>query len=627
MPEAVHSIVASNRWTGGVNSLIDPVLVPDNQVQWSVNQLNRGGVYGTRPGYCINYDAIERFVEARGFTIFKPKGKSAFMVKAAGTAIRISQYPFTTWSTLSGVTLDPWDGPVYFETGVKGLNTEDDGTLTVVESRPVLIIQTGVTGAWIWDGDVVTRPNAATGGTPVGTWMKWIGDRLWLAAGNKLFASNLLAPDQFLNDGSQLAGAGFFSFPDDITGMGVTPDQNSLLVFTDETTSAVQANILDRSTWLSTPDFKKIILPNIGCVAGLTIVSQWGMLWWLSQGGFIGLDDALTSFRSSRIHYTDGEMSRSKANMSDDISRACAGAFENFIMLSVPSGDLYNSHTWIFDQGIIQGANAESPSAWASCWIGTFPVQWATKMIHGKQRCFHLSRGHFSLQADNEPCSDLFESFTSLRKDISRTIFGVQQVKEIAWQTETKFLSEDARFKEFAFIEANLIEIAREATVDLAYASRHSGYKNVMSKEIVADVDNIGPETQVDFNSRIKQTRRVRSVGDVARIADNDPVNEDGEKVAIEDPNTRNKDRGFFVLISGQGEAAIENITLACLSAGDAIQGRVEADETTLRYVNPDGSGLISEDPPQDPTFDQLPQTTVPLIISPRNVEMTYSTL
>lgn len=568
------------------------------------------------------YDAT-RQLEARGFTIFTPKNSAPYQVKAIGTLIRISQFPFTTWATLAGVTLDSGIGMVHMETCVKGATQNSDGSITTFESYPVLMIQTGVLRAVMWDGTTVTTLNPITGGTPIGTWMKWVGDRLWLISGNQVYSSNLLAPDQFLNDGSTLAGAGYFTLPGLGTGLGVTADQNSLIAFTDDTTSAFQSGILDRSTWLSTSDFQKVILLGIGCIAGRTIVSQWGMLWWLSQGGLIGLDDALTAFRSSRIHYSDGEMARSRINFSNDMSAACAGAFENFLMISVPSGDAYNAHTWVMDQGIMSQINSEAPAAWASCWTGTFPVQWVTKMINGKLRCFHFSRGRIPQQSTNGPVSDVWESFSRLRKDVTYNINGTRSLLEIAWSTEFKYLSNDSRFKLFDFFEVMLVQIARTVTISGSYAPRHGGYKEVLTVTLQSDVDNMGlGETLLTTTSiaqRVMQTRRVRSRSDTARLTDSDNT--------IEDVYTRNKDRGFFILLSGTGECAIHSLTLYTTIAADQLDGRIEVNEATLQYVLSSGGGTTTTGSPAVPTVSVLPQSAVPFVFIPRSPELTYSSL
>lgn len=615
------NVVASRLWTAGINSLIDPLFLPDNQVQWSFNTINRGGVYQTRPGYCAFHDSTFRNREPRGFTIFTPSDGVPIMVKALGSSIRYAKGPdFSTWTTLGGITLDGLNGPVYFETVVKGARTNSDGSLTIFNPRPYLVIQTGVSRAYMWDGSALTQMEPARNETPIGTWMKWVGSRLWVAYGNKLVASNLLEPDNFTNDGSDLSGAGYFTFPEPITGLGMTPDQNTLLVFTASTTSSIQANILDRSLWSTTPAFQKIILPEIGCVAGRTIVNQYGMVWWLSEGGLIGLNDALLAFRSSRIHYQDQEMSRSKSNLSNNLSGACAGAYENFLVVSVPSGSLYNAHTWVMDQGILDSVETQSPPAWASCWTGTFPVQWVTAFIDGRSRCFHMSRGQFILQPDNAPVPDIFESFTALRKDISINSADQRQVLDIDCSLETKYMSFDGGYHAFKYAEIMLVELARNVHIDVFYASRHSNYKQVLNKDIVSTVDMFNGSEEFDtIDTRLRQTRRVRTTDDESMDSDDDPY--------VEDNRTRNKDLGFFLLIEWTGEAGIESINLCGSPTGDNQGGNVEDDEGTQRYILPEGMGAITTDDPVDPSLLTAEMSGNIITVTPRGSDSDYNAI
>ena len=86
------------------------------------------------------------------------------------------------------------------------------------------------------------------------------------------------------------------------------PDFKNLIVFTDQTLSGVQSNILDRTQWALTPGFQSVIYPAIGCAAGKSIVNQYGVTWWFSHGGFISIDQAVQTYRSSRTHFQDQAM-------------------------------------------------------------------------------------------------------------------------------------------------------------------------------------------------------------------------------------------------------------------------------------------------------------------------------
>ena len=607
MPDAVT--IPSTSWIGGVNSLVDPLFLPNNQVQWSFNAINRGGLYSTRPGYRTLIDTAVRSYEARGMTLFQPSSGDIYLVKAIGSGLRVAQPPFTNWVSLPKIAFDPSDDPAFFSTGIKGATTLSNGTLTFPDPKTVLLVQTGNNPAYMWDG---TKATTLTG-APIGTINIWAGNRWWVASGNKLYASNLDAPDQFLNDGSTLNGAGYFNLPGEITGMGVTADQNSLLVFTHDSTTAFQITV-PRADWFTTAGFQKVILPNIGCVAPKTVVNQYGMLWWMSQGGLMGLDDALQSYRSSRIHFKDQEMSRSKENLSPDVSRMCAGAYENFLVISVPSGHLYNAHTWVMDQGIVDSITSGSAPAWASCWTGTLPVEWVTGVINGNSRCFHLSRSSYS-SVGNGPIADVVESFCDLRKDIIYDITNVMRPLEIKSSMETKYLSGTGQLK-FGWVELMLTGLARNSNIKVSYASRHSGYKEVLTKNMVATIDELNDLHKFPMvNGLVRQVRRIRTSTDEYSPGD--------KNSKIEDEYTRNLDRGFFLLIEWTGELSIESLYLYAYPMNDKVDGRAEVDEVYSQYVEVDGTGVITADLPQLPSILATKSST-PTGVYPRSSEMSY---
>jgi hypothetical protein len=387
-------------WSLGCNSVVDPSNVPDGQYQWLVNGTNRGGIPQTRPGFnCIPIPS--GFGVARAMTVFTPLNRVANLVVAVGSSVLYLPYPFTgTFTALPGISFNT-TGPVVFETAVKNFSEASDGTLTVITPTPILMMSDGQTRTAYWDGTTSRHLDPSQNETPIGLWMKWVGSRLWIANGSVLRASSVLDPLLFTEE-DILAEGGSFSLPGVITGIGVTPDYSSLLVCTSSTTTSFQANILDRTQWQTTPGFQKEIFQGIGCVAGKSFVNQWGITWWFAQGGMIGLNQAIQTYQTSRIHYIDQNMLRSKANMSPDISGICCGTFENFLTVSVPSGDIYNAHTWLMDQAP-RGSLETNPiystevSAWTGIWTGIRPVEWITTTINGRTRCFALSQDYQAL--------------------------------------------------------------------------------------------------------------------------------------------------------------------------------------------------------------------------------------
>lgn len=620
--------VINGPWMGGINSIVDPIFLPDNQVQWSVNTLNRGGSYQTRPGYNLLHDSTGYTLIPRGMTVFSPRNSDPVLVKAVGNTIKVSRYPYTVWTTLAGITLDSnSESQVHFETCVKGAITHEDGTLEIIEPYPVLLIQTGKNKAAYWDGAVARHldptKTAALSETPIGTWMKWIGSRLWVAQDNQIRVSNILDPLKFTEE-DIISEGGTLSIPGNCTGLGNTADFQAMLAFTTSTSTAFNVSILDRTLWQLTPGFQKVILPDIGCVAGKTIINQYGITWWMAQGGIIGLDAALQTYRTSKIRYKDQNMSRSKSNISQDISGACAGSFENLLVFSVPSGDTYNAHTWVMDQSVLDDINSEQPPVWASCWTGTRPVEWVSENIRGQNRCFFLSRDYPpNSDTTHEFRSDVWEAFCGAKFDIG--IDGsARTLKPIECSMETKMLSKDAGYKTFDHFKVCMRELSGQSHIDGFYASTHSGYKQVLDKDIVATTNPLRFNTSEDdldpiIPSYIRQTRTIRSSADQAQSRDND----DG----VESIYTRNKDTSFSILLQWNGQISIPYLTLFYDTKGEQVDGTVENDETKDRFVSPDGTNTITTADPIAPSVVSGTTSSHISVLTPRWEENVYKSL
>lgn len=551
--------------------------------------------------------------------LFSPKNKTPHLVVSMVGSIYALAYPFDgAWTFLSGF----WSGDnsnsiVTFETAIKGAQTKSDGTLQVIDPYPMLMMQSGNSRALAWDGRRVYNLDPAKNQTPIGTWMKWIGGRLWVADGNRLRVSNILDPINFTEE-DLLAEGGYFVLPDECTGLGVTADQKSLLAFTATTTTAFQAGITDRSTWGTTPDFQKVIFPNIGCIAGNTIVNQYGILWWMSQNGLTRLDNALQSYRTSKVHFLDNNMARSKGNLSSDISKACAGWFENFLMISVPSGDNYNSHTWIMDQSTLDLLGQDSTPAWAGVWTGTRPTQWVTGNVNGQSRCFFCSADKPFAVSGNRFEGNVWEAFNSTGKDIGANQSGTSTPKNISSSVELRYLGDGDTFKAFSYAVLELSEVSDGVHLDVFYASRHSGYKQVLSKDIVATRNSLTvgvPITSVD--SYIKQRRIVRTFTDDSEKTDLDPQ--------VESKMPRNIDKMFSLLIKWSGSMTISKVKLCTTPGGDHVE--TEEDEATQRYVKPDGSGAILNSSPIPISIVSGKTSSNLMPVSPRWEEDNYSSL
>ncbi len=211
-------------WIGGVNSLLEPGALQQGEYQWGVNTTNRGGLISTRPGFALVGQAPWGLGEPQGMTVFTPRDKVAQIILAIGGNILFSDDPFETWTKIKGLEFHP-TRPVNFCTGIKSVEMQEDQSLKIVDSYPVLIIQDGVHRAGLWNGTKARHMNPAptpeASETPIGLWMAWSGNRLWVAQGSRLYASDIADPVKF-TETHFLAEGGYFNLPDTITGIGTT---------------------------------------------------------------------------------------------------------------------------------------------------------------------------------------------------------------------------------------------------------------------------------------------------------------------------------------------------------------------------------------------------------------------
>jgi hypothetical protein len=623
MPDLNQVAIPDGPWPYGVDSVTDPLFVNQGNVCWATNSLNKGGIYQTRPGYSILYDSSNTD-EPRGLSLFSPKNKGTVLVKAIGTAVRTASDPFNTWSTIPGITLSPSASPVYMTNCYKGAQTQADGSLEFLDTFPMMIIQDGESRAYSWDGSMAHKLNPDPSDqvlgaqTPIGKFGTWVGNRYWVAVGARLYASNELEPDKF-TETLQLASGGYFTLPGVITGMGTTADAQSLIVFTATTTSVFEVNV-PREQWSATPGFQTVLLQNIGCIAHRSIVNQYGMLWWMSEGGLINLNEALAAFRSSRIRFKDHNMNRSKSNLSRDKSGICSGTFENFMTVSVPSGDLYNAHTWLMDEMPSESDETTLVPAWASTWTGIKPIQWVTGTIDGHSRVFVLSRDEMN---NGGFTSNVWEAFNPTRQDYGVDSSGNPTIVSIPVQVETRYLSDNTQFKIFLYIAALYSELNGTALHSWSYASRHSGYLEVLDKTTSATTTSVDHRIS-DLGQLsipyVQQTRELRSTANVAAIGDRD--------VGVESNYTRNKDRGFQLLFNWEGRAALNTLLLICQPMGDTPTGRLELDETVDKVVNADGDSYILETAPIQSTVTAESRLSARVnSVSARLQEQTYGIL
>lgn len=526
--------------------------------------------------------------------------------------------------------------PVFFETTIKNVTEDADGNLTVIDPYPILMMGTGYHRQAMWDGKIARRlgPEEAF----MGKSMKWIGGRLWTASGPKLHAGNLLDPLSTTEE-NLVADGGYFSFPSDITGLGATPDQKNLLIFTDYTTYAIQAGITDRTQWRQTIDFQKVLLPGIGCAAPKSPVNQFGVSWWYSHGGLIGLDSALQTYHTSKVHYEDQQMSRSASTLSPDISKVCCGVFDNYLVVSVPSQDRHNAHTWVLDQSVLQSNETNYPEAWSGIYTGIRPVEWASGIVEGVSRIYALSRDYYDSTYEDYSTRPwlhkvgVWEAFIGSRMDLPN---GDQ--KRIPCVFETKMLGlGQGDLKDFCFAELDLAEIEGIVDLEVHYAGRRGGYTQILGKTLTASSGSVGwPYYEYDTDvfdavvptitqdSTIQffrpQTRMVRTKQVAGgRQAPNDSG-------PAESRYNQNVDRSFSILIKWTGKMTLLGVRIFTVPHDEPTSGLCEANETDNDAVTMEGARLTdSHTPIQGSTTPSLLKSLFRRNLTPRFSDEFYS--
>jgi hypothetical protein len=509
--------------------------------------------------------------------------------------------PVEDWEQykLPNIRFNPDAEIVYFEVGEKSANQTTEGNLTRVPSYRVLVMQDGETAAAFWDGEENRHLDQGVGETPIGTWMKSAGNRLWVGKDNAVLAGDLADPLSFRERVDGL-GRGDFRFSDTITGMAIFLSDNrqsDLMVFTENETSILKSSILDREAWETTVGFQSILYPNIGCVSGRSITSHSGLLWWYSNGGLVSSDSATTSFLTSQIRYRDVEMARSKVNFSDKINMIAGGSFESYLLMSVPSGDELNSQTMLLDFSIADELLETTPPAWQGVWTGIRPVEWQSDTYLGVRRMFCVSTDYQAIAGETSK-NHLWEAFRPERYDsyYQKNLQGGYDLKKnrIYCSVETKTVGDGLDIKTFKYAELDLIEIGDHVNLKVSYYGTRGVYRDIQTKEIEATLDPTRFRSTV-LNELFKQetvfrpqTRRIRTQEEINRmdLSDN-----------IQSPLMFNQDKAFGIQVQWCGQMAIESCRIYVDIVEERPNGKVEENESGIKVFLLDGSQYeLSED-------------------------------
>jgi len=534
----------------GAKSDTDPGQLPIGYYFSGVNVINQGGVISCRPGY----RCVITFPEGnlQGAEIFRPKiGLEQLVAVVDGRAF-VAEFPFTSFRQLENIQFSASAKQIFFvmaEQSARRLSDDFASAIEVIEPRAVMFMQDGgETAPAFYDGTEAEHIRDLPFETPIGSTMQWVGDRLWVATGAKVRASDIANPFSF-REGIYLGGNDAFLFDGDVTAFGVTPSLEipQLLVYTDTNCSILKANIRTRSDWPNQPDFQREIF-KVGCSSQRSVVSHFGQLMWFTGSGIVFFDSAFLSQQSARLPLRDSEMAISKIRLSGDLSLVAGAAFGQYMLMSVPSDDQYNQHTWVLNNASMETLTDESGPSWSGLWTGTRPVQWIYGMIAGQNRIYYVSK-------DDDGQNRLWEAFTPDRLDNGCPIMWAVEFRAHFGQTT---LSQKPPGEECQFRYAQFALTAIEEGLDIAayFAGGLRGaYKQIMNRFVSVERGNLDYNEDITADSELfalkAQSRKLRTQ-DV-----NDMPLTDTGSCPVEQLDNENVDESFQILLVGHGPATL----------------------------------------------------------------------
>jgi len=591
---------------GGMDSMSDSNQLSPGFYARSMNTVNRGGVVQCRPGYRCKF--VMPPGNLQGGFVFRPKVGIESILFAVDGNVYLSEYPYRTYRQLA-IQFSATARQLFFVQAEQAVTRNDDNSLRLVPPVNLVIIQDGgLTAPAVFDGfNAEHDANIKLGGP-----MAWSGDRLWVAQGAKLFASDIYDPRHFLEP-QYFATIEAFTLPGEITALA-EPTANaelaSLFVFTQDSTTLIQSGIRDRTLWATTPNFQFIQFPEVGCVSPRSIALLHGLLWWYSAQGLTNVNAAMLTRQTSVTPYEDNEMAESKSRLGEDLNGVASGFFENYLLVSVPYCDRYNTHTWCLDGATFQRKEQKSPFAWNSFWTGTRPVEWFYGLFAGSNRIFYAS-------VDYDGQNRLWEAFSPDRLDDGCPI---------TWYVETRAYSADIPLKDKKVLYADIYLSELAGTVDLGvfWAGPHRGrYKRILTKRIEAPRGSFRIGHDITSDQKIfafkKQVRALRTQDGRLLASSEDLSSCDVESIMLDF-----LDESFQLLIVGSGPGAVRGIRLylepapgtpGSVSPNKELSGRCEEDEgPEQNFVRFDGAASDSVEALNE---------NIPLFTSNRTVTLT----
>lgn len=580
MAELQPEVAGDDSFVLGANSFTSPTKLTPGEYISGMNIMCRGGIAQTRPGSRSLLTMPEGNVQ--GLKLFRPNSGVPNLVFVVDGNVYVSAYPFEEYRQLDTLKFSPNSKFISWAVCVQSTYFTPDGVLTYLDTPiSLLLMQDGVTRAAYWDGATARHLNPTKSGgtitregfdeTPVGLWMAWSNNRLWVSRGSQVFASDIGNPlkfteSQYLNEGRA------FYLNGDCTGIVETSDQQGIICFTSFNGVFLRSSIQDRTQWLSTAGFQQTVLPNVGCVAPRSIVQQYGLVWWYSSRGLINQNDALRLNITSRLDIQDNELAASKAFLSYDLSGICGSTIENFMFHAVPYGDKVNTRVHVLDQAPFEG----NDNSWPSYWTGWRPIEFTTGVISSRERVFCASH-------DYDGVNRIWELFRNEKDDNGIPI-------TCYLQTRPQFF-DNRDWKRFKYAEIELCNLSGPVALKVAAAGLHGAYQSIMVKDINSLVGQVYSDQTYSQNGNLFAGSLAQSR--VVRTIDFAPPS-DCNSECVETDNRGLIDKAFSLAICWSGVAGVSAYRMFCIYDAAALQGTCEDDETGEdRLINENGCGTF----------------------------------
>lgn len=587
MPENPHLIDGDFHFELGMKSDSDPGTLSPGYYHSSINMLNVGGLLSCRPGYkCVS--ALPKG-KLQGAAIFRPAlGLEQILIVIDGV-VYVATYPFTDFRFLPNVLFSPVAKQIYFQQATQSarrISADLGSSIELIPPREVIFLQDGGATAPAWyDGSQSGHDRDLPFGIPAGGPMAWSGDRLFVAVGRNVFASDIANPFSF-REQIYLGGVQGFRFNGDVTAMieSSSPQFPQLFVFTDIDMSILQSNIRNRDLWPATDNFQMVML-QVGAVGQRSVISNFGRIYWMSNAGFTWFDSATAANWTSRAPVRDNEMHISKVELFEDLSLCAGAAFGNYVLMSVPEHDLFNHATWVLNNAARETINDHDGPSWASVWLGTRPVEWVFGQIGGAERIYHVS-------ADSDCENRLWEAFRPERLDNGTPIMWAVEPRAYfgaSFQGKTPGRNSRLRWADIA-----LLCIEEDLELGVFYAGGLRGaYKHILAKLISVSSGSVCTDCAPICNDTVmcgwKGQVRIERTEDVAQMS----LDNETGTCAIESEKNEDIDDEFQLLIVGHGPATIRWIKAYSLLEQEDPNGEPRAceDEKPFQAIRFDGAG------------------------------------